>query len=72
MSHIAVQGDGKVLLGGFFTLLQPNGAPSATTRNRIARVNSDGSLDTGFNPNANNEVNSLTVQANGKVLLAGI
>src|SRR5262249_15847120 len=47
---VTVQPDGKVLLGGVFTSLQPNGAPSATLRSRLARVNADGTLDTGFDP----------------------
>ncbi len=68
---VAVQADGKVLLGGDFTTLQPNGAPSPTTRNRIARVNANGTLDTGFDPNANDVVTSVAVQADGKVLLGG-
>jgi hypothetical protein len=68
---VAVQTDGKVLLGGYFTTLQPNGAASATTRNRIARINADGTLDTGFNPNPNDFVHSVVVQADGKVLLGG-
>jgi uncharacterized delta-60 repeat protein/uncharacterized repeat protein (TIGR01451 family) len=68
---VAVQVDGRVLLGGEFTALQPGGAVSATARNRIARVNADGTLDTGFNPNANGGVYSLAVQADGKVLLGG-
>ena len=68
---VAVQADGRVLLGGYFTALQPNGAALATTRSRIARVNGDGTLDTGFDPKANNFVLSLAVQADGKVLLAG-
>ncbi len=69
--NVAIQADGKVLLAGFFTTLQPNGAASATTRNRIARLNSDGTLDTGFDPNANSIVNSVAVQPDGKILLAG-
>ena len=44
-------------------MLQPNGAATATTRNRIARVNANGSLDTGFDPKADNAVTSLVVQA---------
>ena len=68
---VAVQADGKILLGGIFTKLQPNGAATPTTRNGIARLNSDGSLDTGFDPNANNQVYSLAVQADGKILLGG-
>jgi len=71
VSSVAVQADGKVLLGGFFTSLQPNGAASATPRNYIARVNADGTLDPGFDPNANSFVWSVAVQADGKVLLGG-
>ena len=68
---LAVQADGKVLIGGEFTTLQPNGAATATTRKRIARLHADGTLDTGFDPNANGTVNSLVVQADGKVLIGG-
>ncbi len=60
-----------MLLGGLFTTLQPNGA-SRTTRNRIARVNADGTLDASFDPNANSPVFSVAVQADGKVLLGGV
>jgi uncharacterized delta-60 repeat protein len=68
---VVVQADGKVLIGGLFTTLQPSGAATATPRNRIARLHADGSLDTDFNPNANGRVNSVVVQAGGKVLLGG-
>ncbi len=68
---LALQTDGRVLLCGAFTALQPNGAPSATTRNRAARINSDGTLDTVFNPNANITVGSVSLQTDGKVLLGG-
>jgi len=62
---LAVQADGKVLIGGGFTTV------GGVARNGIARLNADGSLDTGFNPNANNSVYSLAVQADGKVLIGG-
>jgi len=68
---IVVQPDGKVLFGGGFTTLQPNGALSPTNRYRIARVNADGTLDTGFDPRANGGVSNVAVQADGKVLLCG-
>ena len=68
---MAVQADGKILISGYFLALQPNGAASATTRNRIARLNADGTLDTGFNPNANNWVNSLALEPDGQILLGG-
>jgi uncharacterized delta-60 repeat protein len=68
---ITVQADGKVIIGGFFTSLQPNGAASATARNNIARVNADGTLDATFNPNVNSDVRSIAVQADGKVIIGG-
>src|SRR5207248_4876919 len=67
---VVVQPDGKILLGGNFTTLSPNGG-AAVTRNRIARLNPDGTLDTNFNPNANLDVNTIAVQADGKILVGG-
>jgi uncharacterized delta-60 repeat protein len=65
VESLAVQADGKILVGGGFTNL------SGQTRNRIARLNSDGTLDTGFNPGANGPVYSLAVQADGRILVGG-
>ncbi|HYW72610.1 MAG TPA: Ig-like domain-containing protein, partial [Pyrinomonadaceae bacterium] len=67
---IAVQPDGKILLGGDFTTLSPNGG-AAVTRNYIARLNPDGSVDMSFNPNANSSVQSIALQADGKIILGG-
>ncbi len=68
---MALQADGKVLIGGTFTTLQPNGAANATTRNRIARLNADGSLDASFDPNANNQIYAIAVQTDGKIVIGG-
>ncbi|MBC5833521.1 T9SS type A sorting domain-containing protein [Flavobacterium sp. F372] len=70
---IAVQTDGKILLGGMFYYY--NGA----IRNSIVRINSDGTLDTSFIPielnNSNgykrNIVRKITIQPDGKILLLG-
>jgi uncharacterized delta-60 repeat protein len=62
---LAVQADGKILAGGNFTTL------GGQRRNRIARLNPDGSLDSSFNPGANGDVFSLAVQADGKILAGG-
>src|SRR6266568_1203560 len=67
---VVVQPDGKILLGGNFTTLSPNGG-AAVPRNRIARLNPDGTLDTAFNPNANAQVNAIALQADGKSLAGG-
>jgi uncharacterized delta-60 repeat protein len=68
---LAIQPDGKILLGGDFTSLQPNGASASTPRGRIARVNADGTLDDTFDPNANGTVASLALQPDGRILLGG-
>lgn len=67
VAALAVQADGKVLLAGFFTTY------NVVSRSRIARINTDGSLDASFNPGtgANNTVSALAVQADGKILLGG-
>src|SRR5437868_11146193 len=70
---VVVQSDGKILLGGDFTTLAPNGGKTVT-RNHIARLNPDGTLDTAFNPSAtgiNTTVNAIAVQTDGKVLVGG-
>jgi uncharacterized delta-60 repeat protein len=65
-----VQPDGKILIGGDFTTLSPyGGAP--ITRNRIARLNPDGTIDAAFNPNANGNVWSVALQPDGKILVGG-
>jgi uncharacterized delta-60 repeat protein len=67
---VVVQPDGKILLGGGFTTLSPNGGV-AVTRNRIARLNPDGTLDAVFNPNADFFVNAIALQEDGSVLVGG-
>jgi uncharacterized delta-60 repeat protein len=64
--EIALQPDGKILVGGsFFTI-------GGVTRNNIARLNSDGTLDTSFNPNANASVSSIALQPDGKIIIGGV
>ena len=67
---VVVQSDGKILIGGDFTSLSPNGG-GAVTRNHIARLNPDGTLDAAFDPNANDTVRAIAVQGDGKILAAG-
>lgn len=52
---IAVQADGKVVIGGEFTLV------NGVRRNNIARLNADGTLDTAWNPDADLDVTQLAV-----------
>jgi uncharacterized delta-60 repeat protein len=66
-----IGGNEEVVAGGNFTTVTPNAAASATTRNHIARFANDGSVDTGFDPNANNVVSAVAVQADGSIVLGG-
>src|SRR5437588_6470286 len=61
------QPDGKVIAAGRFTFA--NGVP----RNRIARFNFDGSLDTGFDPGtgADGEITAAVLQSGGRIIVAG-
>src|SRR5204862_6412653 len=61
----AVQPDGKILIGGSFATVL------GMARNNIARLNTDGTLDAAFNPNANGTVNAIVVQADSKILVGG-
>lgn len=64
---VAIQSDGKILIGGYF------GSYDGTSRSRIARINSDGSIDVSFNPGsgANSYVTSIAIQDDGKILVGG-
>ena len=69
---IAVQADGKILAGGDFTTLAPNGG-AAVTRNHIARLETDGRLDQTLNLSiVGNFVIATAVQPDGKILIGGI
>jgi len=67
---IALQADGKIVIGGDFNFIAPNGGASVR-RMYIARLNADGTLDAGFDPWATASVLSLIVQPNGKILVGG-
>ena len=62
---ICVQTDGKILLGGNFTSV--TGQP----RKYLARLNSDGTLDNGFDPAPSGFVETLVVQPDGQILVGG-
>jgi uncharacterized delta-60 repeat protein len=67
----AVQPDGKIIIGGNFTTLQPAGTAVAVAASRLARLNRDGSIDFTFSATASAEVNALAIQPDGKILVGG-
>ena len=66
---LAVQADGKIVVGGFFSILAGQG------RAGIGRINPDGTLDTTFNLGASATIlggfNALAVQTDGRILVGG-
>lgn len=70
VASLAIQADGKILAGGQFTTLG-GGGTGTSTRNRIARVNNDGSIDATFDPGANDRANALALQSDGSIIVAG-
>lgn len=60
---VAVQADGKILVGGKFTDL--DGKP----RSNLGRFHTDGTLDTNFVPSIIPQVTSLALQPDGKILV---
>ena len=62
---VAIQPDGKILVGGAFNVV--NGSSAA----KLVRLNSDGSIDNSFAAVINNTVWGITVDPDGKILING-
>ena len=62
---LALQGDGKIIIGGVFTEI------GGTPHQSIARLNADGSVDESFAALISSVVRKVAVQRDGKILAAG-
>lgn len=63
---IALQSDGKILIGGTFSNF------NGVTIHSLARLNMDGTLDTSFNCTiSSTAVYSIALQSDGKIVIAG-
>lgn len=66
VSELAVLANGKVVIAGGF------GSVSGQPRDRLARLNADGSLDSGFNaPPLGSTIDAMLLQPDGKLVIAG-
>ena len=65
VAAMALQSDGKILLGGQFTTLRN------VSRQRLGRLNENGTLDTNFVADVNGDVFALALQADNKILVGG-
>ena len=70
VTAMAVQADGKIIIGGGFTALACCG-PGTTARNRVARVHADGTLDAGYDPGADGTILAITLEPDGRALMGG-
>ncbi len=67
---LAIQNDGKIVIGGDFTLYNDSSAP------RITRINTNGSIDTSFVPGSgtggtNPQIYSIVISDDGKLYIGG-
>ena len=64
---VTLQSNGKVVIGGDFT------AVNTVTRGRLARLDANGTLNSGFGANnrANGAIHALLIQPDGKLVLGG-
>jgi len=64
---IAIQSDGKILVGGQFTTF------NGSSQNYLIRLNNDGSKDSTFNIGSGFDAapSSIEIQSDGKIILAG-
>ncbi|HBE82436.1 MAG TPA: hypothetical protein DDW24_06620, partial [Blastocatellia bacterium] len=65
VNAIAVQGDGKIVIGGGFTTV------NGVSKGRIARLNATGSLDSSFTATADFYVDVIAIQSDGKIVIGG-
>ncbi len=68
ISSLALQGDGKIVIGGWFT------TDNWVTYSALLRLNSDGGIDTSFirpDQGPNNYVYAIALQSDGKIIIAG-
>lgn len=73
IGDIVLQPDGKILVGGLFSLFNGEGGQSA---NSLVRLNSDGTKDMSFMPpvfpGGAANTSSIALQSDGKIIIGGV
>ena len=62
---IARQSDGKVIIAGYFSYV------NGVRRNGLARLNTDGSLDTTWNPNPYGSIDAILIDSANNLYVGG-
>jgi uncharacterized delta-60 repeat protein len=71
---LAIQSDGKILVGGYFSQIAPKGSGIGVPAGYIYRMDINGFLDTSFNSGGtefNLTVRDINFQTDGKIVIAG-
>ncbi len=63
---LAIQPDGKVIVGGLFTSI------GGAANQRLARLHPDGRADVSFSANVDNRTDSMVIQDDGRILIGGV
>src|SRR6185312_16410635 len=71
ISALTLQPDGKLLVGGAFTVLRSNDFTTVPARSYLGRYNTDGTLDFSFTPGTNYAVLAISLQADNRILIGG-
>lgn len=73
VAAIAVQGDGRIVIGGSFGTVSDDGFVTSSTRRGVARFHPNGALDPSFaDPNVFSlTVNALAIDPEGRIVVAG-
>jgi len=62
---MVLDGSGRVVLGGDFSSI------NGQNQSHLARLNIDGTLDSGFNTTVNDDVKAVAIQNDGKLIIGG-
>ncbi|MBK6369735.1 MAG: delta-60 repeat domain-containing protein [Flavobacteriales bacterium] len=66
IDEISIQPDGKIVLGGSYTVFNGTGPPY------LVRVNTNGTFDTGFAPAGDGGISSIALRADGSMFIGGV
>ena len=69
LDSISMQRDGRLLVCGYFS--NSSGGFNGSGKEHLVRLNLDGTVDGTFNPRPSNEVTSVSVQPDGRIVIGG-
>jgi len=68
---LLILSSGQILVGGDFSQRLPNAATTVVSINFLARLNTDGTVDTSFNPDPSGPIYCIGVNSSGQYIVGG-